>query len=66
MQRLLEEHREAAMLARQLTAIAIDPELQVKDTDIACRRVVAADVQGVCARLGLGRMTASRLMRALS
>ena len=65
-QRLLQEHREAAMLARQLTAIAFDPELQVKDTDIACRRVPAADVQGVCEQLGLGRMTASRLTRALA
>ena len=65
-QRLLQEHREAAMLARQLTAIAFDPELQVKDTDIACRRVPAADVQGVCEQLGLGRMTASRLSRALA
>jgi hypothetical protein len=64
--RLLQEHRAAAMLARQLTAIALDSELQVKDSDIACRRVPAADVQDVCARLGLGRMTASRLTRALS
>lgn len=65
-QRLLQEHREAAMLARQLTAIALDPELQVVDTDISRRRVAATDVQSVCKQLGLGRMTASRLTRVLA
>jgi len=65
-QRLLQEHREAAMLARRLTAIALDPALRVKDTDIARRPVAADEVQRVCEQLGLGRMTASRLTRAIA
>ncbi|MDH3831637.1 MAG: hypothetical protein OEU48_08205, partial [Gammaproteobacteria bacterium] len=32
-QRLLQQHREAALLARQLTGVAIDPELQVMEAD---------------------------------
>ena len=62
-QRLLQEHREAAMLARQLTGIAIDPSLSVTDRDIARQRVPADDVRVVCERLGLGRMTQAKLSR---
>jgi hypothetical protein len=62
-QRLLEQHRDAAMLARQLTAIAIDPSLQVTDRDIARQRVPADDVRATCEQLGLGRMTQAKLSR---
>ena len=62
---LLQEHRETAMLARRLTAFALDPSLQVKDTDIARRCEAAGDVLSVCEQLGLGRMPASRLTRAV-
>ena len=62
-QRLLEQHRDAAMLARQLTAIAIDTSLQVTDRDIARQRVPADDVRATCEQLGLGRMTQAKLSR---
>ena len=61
--RLLEENRDAAMLARQLTAIAIDPSLQVTDRDIARQCVPADDVRAACEQLGLGRMTQAKLSR---
>lgn len=62
-QHLLQEHREAAMLARQLTGIAVDPGLQVGLHDIRRRRVQADEVRAACEKLGLGRMTQVRLAR---
>jgi len=62
-QRLLQQHREAAMLARQLTGIAIDESLQLTDRDIARQPVAADDVKAACEQLGLGRMTQARLSR---
>lgn len=62
-QRLLQEHREAALLARELTVIALDPGLQVGVTDVERRAVRAADIARVCEELGLGRMTQARLTR---
>jgi 5'-3' exonuclease len=61
--RLLEEHREAALLARELTGIAIDPELKAGIRDVQRRRVTGEDIAATCERLGLGRMTTARLSR---
>ena len=63
-QRLLQEHREAALLARQLTGIAIDPELQAMEDDIERAAVSAESITAACEDLGLGRMTAARLVRS--
>ena len=62
-QRLLQEHHKDVLLARELTGIALDPELQVGVTDVARRAVPAADIAAVCDKLGLGRMTRARLAR---
>jgi len=62
-QRLLGEHREAALLARKLTGIAIDPDLMAGVRDVQRRKVNAEDVATACEQLGLGRMTAARLVR---
>lgn len=62
-QRLLQEHRDTAMLARQLTGIAVDPDMAVSLDDLGRRRVAADDVSAACEKLGLGRMTQARLAR---
>ncbi|MGD8619713.1 MAG: hypothetical protein PVH54_11080 [Gammaproteobacteria bacterium] len=62
-QRLLQEHRHAAMLARQFTGIAVDPDMVVSMNDLGRRRVAAHDVSAACEQLGLGRMTQARLAR---
>lgn len=64
-QNLLREHEDAAMLARQLTGVAIDPDMDVNINDIARRRVNKDDVATVCDELGLGRMTKARLSRTI-
>lgn len=64
-QRLLAEHRDTVRLARALTGIAIDPDLKASVRDVTRRRVNAEDVAATCEALGLGRMTAARLVRAL-
>lgn len=64
-QNLLREHEDAAMLARQLTGVAIDPDMNVNINDIARRRVNKDDVATVCDELGLGRMTKARLSRTI-
>jgi DNA polymerase-1 len=64
-QRLLQEHKSAALLARELTGIAVDPDMQVAASDIARRAVPADAVTAACEQLGLGRMTAARLVRSL-
>jgi DNA polymerase-1 len=62
-QRLLQEHRDTAMLARQLTGIAVDPDMTVSMHDLGRRRVAADDVRAACEQLGLGRMTQARFAR---
>ncbi|MGB5339783.1 MAG: 5'-3' exonuclease H3TH domain-containing protein [Gammaproteobacteria bacterium] len=62
-QRLLLKHREDAMLARQLTGAAIDPDMKVGARDVARRQVSPDDVAAMCAELGLGKMTQARLAR---
>jgi DNA polymerase-1 len=62
-QRLLQEHRDAAMLARQLTGIALDQDMVVGLNDLGRRKVAANDVSAACEELGLGRMTQARLAR---
>jgi 5'-3' exonuclease len=64
-QNLLTEHREAALLARQLTGIALDPDMQAGVSDVQRRQVVKQDVSAVCEQLGLGRMTTAKLLRVL-
>ncbi len=62
-QRLLLEHKEAALLARRLTGIVTDADMQ-SDAQYLLRRSVSADeLAGVCDQLGLGRMTQARLLR---
>jgi len=63
-QRLLGEHREAALLARELTGIATDPDLKAGVRDVRRRRVDAEDIAATCESLGLGRTTTKRLVRA--
>lgn len=64
-QRLLEEHRDVALLARRLTCIATDPDLKAGMQDVQRRKVNAADVTRACEQLGLGGMTTARLTRTL-
>ncbi|MCK5481155.1 MAG: exodeoxyribonuclease IX, partial [Gammaproteobacteria bacterium] len=62
-QRLLQEHKEAAMLARRLTGIVTDAEMKSDVEDVLRRSVSADDIVTVCEQLGLGRMTQARLVR---
>ncbi len=64
-QNLLSEHEAAARLARELTGVAIDPELQPGECDVRRRTVSAEHVATTCEQLGLGRMTTARLLRTL-
>ena len=64
-QGLLRDHEDNARLARQLTGVAIDPDLQVDAGDVRRRSVSAADVTAVCDELGLGRLTQARLARVV-
>ncbi len=64
-QRLLEEHRDVALLSRRLTCIATDPDLKAGMQDVQRRKVYAADVNRACEQLGLGGMTTARLTRTL-
>ena len=63
-QRLLREHEVDALLARELTGIAVDPDMQVTDADIARRAASSDSITAACEQLGLGRMTAARLVRS--
>jgi 5'-3' exonuclease len=63
--RLLEEHREAALLARELTGIAIDPDLKAGVRDVLRRRMSGEGIAVACEQLGLGRMTTARLVRTV-
>jgi len=62
-QRLLQQHRGEALLARELTGIAMDPGLQAGAAEVARRAVTAPEVAAACEELGLGRMTRARLVR---
>jgi hypothetical protein len=53
-----------ALLARELTGIAVDPDMQVTDADIARRAASSDSITAACEQLGLGRMTAARLVRS--
>jgi 5'-3' exonuclease len=63
--RLLEEHEQSARLARELTGIAIDSELDVSARAVRRRQVESEAVAAVCRDIGLGRTTQTRLLRAL-
>ena len=63
--RLLKEHQETALLARQLTGVAIDPDLDIGAGDLARRQVSKEEIASVCDELGLGRMTTARLSRSI-
>jgi 5'-3' exonuclease len=63
-QKLLETHADTTRLARQLTGIAIDPDMQVGIRDVQRRKVSADALMAVCDDLGLGRMTQARLLKA--
>jgi DNA polymerase-1 len=64
-QQLLCEHEAAARLARELTGVAIESKLKVGVRDVQRRQVDPAALAAVCEQLGLGRMTALRLLRAV-
>ena len=64
-QGLLAEHREAALLARQLTGIALDADISAGLQDVQRRRLAEQDVGAMCEQLGLGRMTTAKLLRVL-
>ena len=62
---LLQEHRDAALLARRLTGVATDPDMKVGADDSARRTVDRDELAAVCDGLGLGRMTTARLSRTI-
>jgi DNA polymerase-1 len=62
-QRLLQEHKEDAMLARRLTGIVTNADMKSDVEDVLRRSVSEDDVKAVCEQLGLGRMTQARLAR---
>jgi DNA polymerase-1 len=64
-QSLLAQHHDTVRLARELTGVALDPGLQAGARALRRRRVDAESVSATCARLGLGRMTTTRLLRTL-
>jgi 5'-3' exonuclease len=63
---LLAEHEDTARLARQLTEIAIDPDMQVGIRDVQRRTVSGDALAAVCDELGLGRMTQARLLKTIN
>ncbi|UCC55234.1 MAG: hypothetical protein JSU75_07585 [Gammaproteobacteria bacterium] len=64
-QKLLETHEHTVQLARQLTGIAIDPDMRVGIRDVQRRKVSSDALTAVCDNLGLGRMTRQRLLQAV-
>jgi len=62
-QRLLQEHKEDAMLARRLTGIVTDADMKGEVQDVLRRSVSEDELKAVCEQLGLGRMTQARLLR---
>ena len=65
-QKLLESHADTVRLARQLTGIAIDPDMRVGIRDVQRRKVSGDAVTAVCDNLGLGRMTQQRLLKTIN
>ncbi len=64
-QGLLAEHKDAALLARQLTGIARDADISAGVRDVRRRAVAGQDISETCEQLGLGRMTTAKLLRVL-
>jgi 5'-3' exonuclease len=64
-QNLLREHEAAAQLARRLTGVVCDAELDAGQNEVARRKVDKDAVAAVCDQLGLGRMTSARLSRTI-
>jgi len=64
-QRLLLEHQEDALLARELTGAAIDPDMAVGVRDVTRRTVSPDDVAALCLVPGVGKKTAARLVMEL-
>ncbi|MGB5439266.1 MAG: 5'-3' exonuclease H3TH domain-containing protein [Gammaproteobacteria bacterium] len=62
-QRLLQEHKEAALLARRLTGIVTDADMQGDAQQLLRRSISSDELTSVCDQLGLGRMTQARLLR---
>ena len=62
-QRLLQEHKEDAMLARRLTGIVTDADMKGEEQDVLRRSVSEDELKTTCEQLGLGRMTQARLAR---
>jgi 5'-3' exonuclease len=62
-QRLLQEHKEDAMLARRLTGIVTDADMKNEVQDVLRRSVSEDELKAVCEQLGLGRMTQADLTR---
>ncbi|MGB5260136.1 MAG: 5'-3' exonuclease H3TH domain-containing protein [Gammaproteobacteria bacterium] len=64
-QNLLHEHKDAALLARQLTGVVTDPAMHIDADDVMRRKVRQDDIAAVCSELGLGGMTTARLSRSI-
>ncbi len=64
-QNLLREHEAAALLARRLTGVVCDAEMDAGANEVARRKVDKDNVTTVCEQLGLGRMTSARLSRTV-
>ncbi len=62
-QRLLQEHKEDAMLARRLTGIVTNADMKGEVQDVLRRSVSEDELKITCEQLGLGRMTQARLLR---
>ena len=64
--RLLGEHEATARLARELTGIALDPDLNVQVGDVKRRAAVPEEVGAVCKAIGQGNTTRARLLKAVA
>ncbi|NND67267.1 MAG: exodeoxyribonuclease IX [Halioglobus sp.] len=64
-QRLLKEHEEDALLARRLTGVETQADIDSDAKDVQRRSVSAEELTEMCKQLGLGRMTQARLLRLL-
>jgi len=64
-QKLLQEHKAAALLARQLTGIVMDIDMQVGVQDVMRRQADLDEVVSACESLGLGKTTQQRLIRVV-
>jgi 5'-3' exonuclease len=63
--RLLGEHEDTARLARELTGIAIDPEMEISVQGVQRRTVAPEDMASACHAIGLGRSMQNRLLKAM-